>query len=473
MSQRSSTPARSSARGAGRAARAARTAVAALLSAAVLAGLAVPSALADDLEDQRRRTEQQRQRTDRAVEGLTADLEDTDADLVAAQAELERIQARIPIAEAELAKAEAELARLQREAEIIAERLAVAEELERDITAQLTADAERAAEIRVAIGRMARDAYKGDMAASALATVLDATSTEEFVTQSAMASTALRTQTQALRELEQLNGANRNREARQAAVREQIAELKKEADAKVVEAEKARAAAEARKLELEDLRAAEQERIAQIEAKRAEQLAKMEELRAQQAQLEADLKKIIAAQAEQRRKAEEERKRREAEERRRGGSGGSGGGSSGGSSGGGSSSGALLGWPSPMKPPYITSHYGWRLHPVLGYRRLHAGTDFRAYCGTSIIAARSGTVEWARYRGGYGNQVMLDHGWVNGSSLMTSYNHLSSFAVRPGQKVSQGQVVGYSGTTGTSTACHLHFEVYINGTPVNPIHYLP
>ncbi|WP_296666960.1 M23 family metallopeptidase, partial [Demequina sp.] len=71
--------------------------------------------------------------------------------------------------------------------------------------------------------------------------------------------------------------------------------------------------------------------------------------------------------------------------------------------------------------------------------------------------------------GGFGNQVMVDHGFVNGNSLMTSYNHLTRFAVGSGQYVTKGQLVGYSGNTGTSTACHLHFETYVNGDTVDPM----
>jgi len=128
--------------------------------------------------------------------------------------------------------------------------------------------------------------------------------------------------------------------------------------------------------------------------------------------------------------------------------------------------------PTAHNPMYVTSEYGNRLHPVLGYWRLHAGIDLRDRCGEPVYAGRSGTVQWARYRGGYGNQVMVDHGWVDGSSLMSSYNHLSSFAVGAGAQVRAGQVIGYAGNTGTSAACHLHFEVYINGSTVNPRPYL-
>ncbi|NTV39318.1 MAG: M23 family metallopeptidase, partial [Demequinaceae bacterium] len=123
----------------------------------------------------------------------------------------------------------------------------------------------------------------------------------------------------------------------------------------------------------------------------------------------------------------------------------------------------------PTAVPYITSSYGMRFHPIYHVWRLHAGTDFRAYCGTPIMATADGKVEWAKYVAGLGNQVMLYHGVVSGKVLYTSYNHLAKFNVSAGQTVKRGDVVGYEGTTGTSTACHLHFEVYVNGQTVDPM----
>lgn len=141
---------------------------------------------------------------------------------------------------------------------------------------------------------------------------------------------------------------------------------------------------------------------------------------------------------------------------------GSGGGSSGGGSGGGSSASSGLAWP--VSSPYVTSPYGMRVHPITGVYKLHDGTDFRAYCGTPIYAANSGSVAWASYQGAYGNQVA-----INGSGYVSTYSHLSSYAVGAGQWVSQGQLVGYAGTTGSSTACHLHFMLYVNGALVDPM----
>ena len=125
-----------------------------------------------------------------------------------------------------------------------------------------------------------------------------------------------------------------------------------------------------------------------------------------------------------------------------------------------------------MANPYITSPYGMRVHPITGVYKLHDGTDFRAYCGTPIRAAASGRVLWARYRGGYGNQVAIDHGNVGGNALMSSYSHLSRFSASSGERVSSGEVIGYSGSTGYSTACHLHFMVYDDGVRTNPMRFL-
>ena len=78
----------------------------------------------------------------------------------------------------------------------------------------------------------------------------------------------------------------------------------------------------------------------------------------------------------------------------------------------------------------------------------------------------------AYYNAGYGNRVIIDHGFVRGVSLSTSYNHLTSFVARPGEHVSRGQLIAYSGTTGYSTGCHLHFMVYVNGATVDPMTWL-
>jgi murein DD-endopeptidase MepM/ murein hydrolase activator NlpD len=115
----------------------------------------------------------------------------------------------------------------------------------------------------------------------------------------------------------------------------------------------------------------------------------------------------------------------------------------------------------PVNGP-VTSPFGYR------WGRLHAGIDIGVPYGTPIHAAAAGTVVLAGWVGGYGNYTCIDHG----GGLATCYAHQSSFAVSVGQQVSQGQVIGYVGDTGHSFGAHLHFEVRINGTPVDPLGYL-
>lgn len=115
----------------------------------------------------------------------------------------------------------------------------------------------------------------------------------------------------------------------------------------------------------------------------------------------------------------------------------------------------------------VTSGFGMRFHPVLHVWKLHDGIDYGIACGTPVYATAPGTVVGAAMLQGWGNQVKIDHGVVNGVSLVTTYNHLSGFVVRSGQ-VQRGQLIAYSGTTGYSTGCHLHFSVYVNGVAVDP-----
>lgn len=122
----------------------------------------------------------------------------------------------------------------------------------------------------------------------------------------------------------------------------------------------------------------------------------------------------------------------------------------------------------PLANAVVTSRYGFRTHPIFGTRRLHAGADFRGSTGTPVLAAASGTVVFAGRRGGYGDTVVIDHG----GSLATLYAHQSRMAVATGDEVQRGETIGAVGSTGFSTGPHLHFEVRVGGTPVDPLNYL-
>lgn len=122
----------------------------------------------------------------------------------------------------------------------------------------------------------------------------------------------------------------------------------------------------------------------------------------------------------------------------------------------------------PLDVVYVTDSYGPRKkHPVLGYRTMHTGTDFRARPGTPIMASGDGVIEMAARNGGYGKYIRIRH---NGS-YKTAYAHLSRYGkgIKKGTRVKQGQIIGYSGATGRVNGPHLHYEVHVNNKPVNPL----
>ena len=244
----------------------------------------------------------------------------------------------------------------------------------------------------------------------------------------------------------------------------------KELEKAKAELEKAQDEMKSKKAELVTLSDQLQQDIAEADATisalqsdinaNAEQLAQLE---AEEAEFQSQLDALIAKR-EAERKAEEERARQQQQQQ-----GGSSSGGGGGSSGGGSAtvgSGSLI-WP--VNCYYITSRQGPRVHPISGEYKNHGGTDIGASYGSAIYAADSGTVVTSQdgWNGGWGNYVMIDHG----NGMMTLYAHMSSRACSVGQSVSQGQVIGYVGSTGNSTGPHLHYELYVGGSRVDPETY--
>jgi murein DD-endopeptidase MepM/ murein hydrolase activator NlpD len=121
-----------------------------------------------------------------------------------------------------------------------------------------------------------------------------------------------------------------------------------------------------------------------------------------------------------------------------------------------------------------SSDYGMRYDPYYHVWQLHAGTDIAAPGGTPIYAAADGVVNYADWMGGYGNYTCIRHGKsTKGKSLSTCYGHQSRILVETGQRVRRGQLIGRVGTTGASTGDHLHFEVRLDGDPVQPLNWLP
>ncbi len=116
----------------------------------------------------------------------------------------------------------------------------------------------------------------------------------------------------------------------------------------------------------------------------------------------------------------------------------------------------------------VASGYGWRIHPIYKTEKMHTGMDFTAPIGTEVYATGNGVVDKVEMDGrGYGNNVLINHSY----GYETLYAHLNKYIVRPGQKVSRGDLIGYVGNSGTSTGPHLHYEVRKNTNPVNPVNY--
>ena len=227
------------------------------------------------------------------------------------------------------------------------------------------------------------------------------------------------------------------------AYRQSVADLK----AVKAEYEQAKAEMEDSKTELETLKAQQEKDIAEaasviasLQGDISSNSSLLSQLSEQEKQLNADIQK----------KVDELNKQQEANK---------------GNNGSGSTVGTgNLVWPSYCT--YITSRQGPRTHPITGEYRNHGGTDIGASYGSAIYAADSGTVVRSAdgWNGGWGNCVMIDHG----NGMQTLYAHMSSRAVSVGQTVSRGQTIGYVGSTGMSTGAHLHFEMYINGSRIDP-----
>jgi len=439
-----------------------------MLGLALLTGGSA-AAHADDLSDLTSRLAKARA----AAKSTTSDLADvaealesSDAELTKAYTKLSKTQAQLPVAQAEADKAQAEYQVAQREAGAVADRLTTARAETETLTKTISDNEDKTTAARNGVAEMARQLAKGDYGMTGVQLLVGAQSLDDIITEYNLSQAALRTESGTLLTLREANAIATSTQVRLQAAQASVADLKVKADALVQTTATAKKTADEAQAALTQLEADQKDAAAKIEERKAAEEAKQAELVAQNKDLRSNIQKLIGLTKKERKRlaaeqAAKEKAEREAAEK------------SGGSSGDSSSTADTergSGYLSyPVKSVVITSPYGWRFHPVLHYWRLHAGTDFRAYCGTPIYAAAPGKVEWAKMLAGFGNQVMVNHGTVDGVNLMTSYNHLTRFAVSTGEHVKRGQLVGYSGETGTVTACHLHFEVYKNGVTVNPM----
>jgi len=396
-----------------------------------------------------------KKKLDADIVQLRLALEDTSKILANAFVELQRIRGELPGAQQVLTEADAAQVMADRHNADVATALAVAQANEAKAADALARNSRDTQEAQDQLGNMARDAYQQG-GISGLSIALEATSPEDFTNRLVMMDTVMRVRGATLRGLDTMRAEGRAVEAHLVAVRQQVAALKVEAEAALAQAKAAREVAAAAKTKLDLMNAAQTRYTATVAAKKATEI---KSIRTMQAQSNA-LARVLAARAKAaREKAAREKAAREAAARaahravpRTAPPG---------------SSNGFLNYPSNAP---VSSEFGMRFHPIWQQWILHSGIDFAANCGSPVYAAAGGDVIMATPEyasGGYGNRLVIDHGYQRGAYLTTTYNHLTSFVVTSGH-VARGQVVAYSGTTGTSTGCHLHFETRQDGTPVNP-----
>lgn len=428
-------------------------------------GASTPVAFADNLEDQQAALQDEAARVQHSLEFVDARIAQAAGDLVLYQGQL-------PGAQQALLEAQGRVAGAVKEVEALAARVDLAQQNKAKITQQLETDKRKIADTRKLIGQIATQAYKSGGVPSNLSLFFGSNKGGSLTDTIDLADQAMRSQNSAMDKLTQQDATNVNSQARLEAVEAEIQDLKAKADAALAREKAARDEAEAKKAQVDKLIADTTRLDAELQAAKPGIQSQLAQVKAQQDSVaaeiaERDRKLREAWEAEQRRIAEAAAAAARAQGQAvqpyipvQG-------------------SPSAFGLRTPFSGVPITSGFGWRATPPGtidfygqgGY--MHTGIDFGAACGTPVYAAAAGTVfsaGWANDGGG--NNVKISHGVVQGNSLTTVYYHNTSVTVSPGQQVSQGQLIAYSGTTGNSTGCHSHFETWLNGRAVDPMNLL-
>ena len=415
--------------------------LAAVCSLALAVGVAAPSG-ADTGDDKRA--------ADQKVQDIKAALDDTSADLTNAYLQLQATQAQLPTAQAALAQAQAGEQSATQHNDTVAAQLTVAKANEARALGDQAANATQLADSQVTLDRFAADLFQGGSNGSQMSVAFGDESAGDFASRVVLADQVGSMADSAIKELKNARAEATANEAYLRAVQGEVTALKKQAEDSLTAAASARAAATAAKEHLDALLAQQAAYAAQVEAKKVDELNRLAAAEAEQATLLATLESQARAAA--------------AAEAARAAAAAAAGRTYSPTVGG-------TGFLTPAANGPITSPFGQRFHPILLVWKLHSGTDFGVPCGTPVVAAADGTVLSAGWGGGDGNRIVIDHGIVSGVDLVTTYNHLTSFVVTGGA-VKRGQLIAYSGTTGYSTGCHLHFETLENGQFVDPAKWL-
>ena len=405
-----------------------RRATAALAAAVLVAGL-VPAATADDLHDKQKQVQKQ-------LASAQGDFQDSSKSYAAALQRLNAAKTQLGQARQKLTQTKGDLAAAQAYATVVQQKLLAAQEAVRVGQAKVAAAKEDVATQRAAVGQTAADNYRyGDPKLMRLSVILLNKNPNLITVQDQAMVNVMERQNTMLEQLREAQARLEAEEQRLRAAEDQVQVERKAAAANVATTQK-----------LTDAAAAQESAVAGLVTERgaAEEAAATEKA--------ADLQKLKELQAE-------DARIRAMIMRQAGGNKASYNGETGG----------FLYRP---VPGYITSAYGYRIHPIYKYYGLHDGNDYHASCGTPLAAAGTGTVTSEYYSSIWGNRLFLNLGTVNGKNVTVIYNHISKYAASTGDVVTRGQTVAYAGTTGWSTGCHLHFTVMVNGSPTNPNNYM-
>ena len=423
--------------------------------------------LADDIDDKKK----QKKSVDEKLAALREDLNEVDTELADAYLALAETEARIPDAQARLDSARSALEAAKAEDARQAKRLENAQAEESEIRQAVENGQQKISQSNEDVSRASIEAYKGTGAPNPASIFVNAENPQDAVDRTMNYRLTLQAQGAKLTDLRGQQATNVNSADRLEAIRAEIEDLKKKSAAAVAERRQAENEAAQAKKDLDGLYASQKSQAANLETLKDKYRVSESALESQSSALETDIQQRIekerqealARQREEERKAREAReaeKRRAKRERRKprkisapkp-------------ESGGGTSSG---GFRDPVSARR-SSMFGYRFHPVYHTRKLHKGMDYAAACGTPVGAMAAGKVLATTHNRGAGNKVIVSHGLHNGQILTTSYHHLQGFAVSAGQRIEAGQTVGYVGSTGASTGCHLHFETHLDGTALDP-----
>lgn len=409
-----------------------RTPAVLLTSLALTVVLPVTAVAADPAEE--------KSEVDKRVEELTTEFHDLDEDLARVIAEKEEAERKLPGAEKDLGDAQDAVTEATEKDQELGARLTSAENARTTLQTQIDDGEQQIEDNQLTVTKIARQAYQNQGVTSDLALLLEMAEDTNGSAGITRVDSAVRNQQKTITSLTEQKTLNENNGERLDAITTEISGLKEEAAQSLIEKQAAEKVATEKKSALDELVSTKKSASETIEESKSKTADELEKEKQEQDRLAQEVEKWEQEQAD---KGEPPVV---------------------------VSGDGTLGNPAEGYP--ITSQFGYRIHPITGTRKLHTGTDFGVPCGTTLHAAGDGVVVSAGWNGGYGNRVVISHGEIDGKSIASTYNHNTKVLVSAGDVVKKGDPISLSGTTGSSTGCHLHFEILEDGTYVDPLPFI-